>query len=313
MARQVQQIDNYAEAQLRELKAIVDAKNTYQTKGSSTKWIDKSITSYLSQYKQILKLQEQIDAGEKRLAGTGLKGESADNARSVVNMRKRLLAQMQAESPMLDLEKGTLNGQQLSEEQLVKLKKEIAVLDANHGIQLEKNNVLQKQSVGLVQQIAQGFKASFRNLMDYSLAYAVIGKIRMAYSQLINYAEQLNASMVDLQIASGLTYTNIKSMMLDFNDLAKTVGKSTLEVANAANDWLRAGYEGQEASELTNASMHLSTLGMIDSSQATSYLISVLKGWKIEAKEVMEVVDKLTVTICSVCRVIGIGHKLKSR
>ena len=126
------------------------------------------------------------------------------------------------------------------------------------------------------------------------MAYAVIGKIRMAYSQLINYAEQLNASMVDLQIASGLTYTNIKSMMLDFNDLAKTVGKSTLEVANAANDWLRAGYEGQEASELTNASMHLSTLGMIDSSQATSYLISVLKGWKIEAKEVMEVVDKLT-------------------
>lgn len=313
LARQVQQIDYYAESQLREIKANVDAKNTYQTKGSSTKWIDKSITSYLSQYKQILKLQEQIDAGEKRLAGTGLKGESADNARSVVNMRKRLLAQMQAESPMLDLEKGTLNGQQLSEEQLVKLKKEIAVLDANHGIQLEKNNVLQKQSVGLVQQIANGFKASFRNLTDYSLAYTVIGKIRMAYSQLISYAEQLNASMVDLQIASGLTYNNIKSMMLDFNDLAKTVGKSTLEVANAANDWLRAGYEGQEASELTNASMHLSTLGMIDSSQATSYLISVLKGWKIEASEVMEVVDKLTVTICSVCRAIGIGHKLKSR
>ena len=59
--------------------------------------------------------------------------------------------------------------------------------------------------------------------------------------------------------------------------------------------------------------MHLSTLGMIDSGQATSYLISVLKGWKIEASEVMEVVDKLTVTICSVCRAIGIGHKLKSR
>ena len=293
MARQVQQIDNYAEAQLRELKAIVDAKNTYQTKGSSTKWIDKSITSYLSQYKQILKLQEQIDAGEKRLAGTGLRGESADNARSVVNMRKRLLGQMQAESPTLDLEKGTLNGQQLSEEQLVKLKKEIAVLDANHGIQLEKNNVLQKQSVGLVQQIANGFKASFRNLTDYSLAYAVIGKIRMAYSQLINYAEQLNASMVDLQIASGLSYSNIKNMMLDFNDIAVKVGKSTLEVSQAANDWLRAGYEGQDAATLVENSMQLSTLGMINSAEATEYLISMLKGWKLEVKEVGSIVDKL--------------------
>ena len=59
----------------------------------------------------------------------------------------------------------------------------------------------------------------------------VIGKIRMAYSQLISYAEQLNASMVDLQIASGLSYSNIKNMMLDFNDLAAKVGKSTLEVS----------------------------------------------------------------------------------
>ena len=293
MARQVQQIDNYAEAQLRELKANVDAKNTYQTKGSSTKRIDKSITSYLNQYKQILKIQEQIDAGEKRLAGTGLKGESADNARSVVNMRKRLLAQMQAESPTLNLEKGTLNGQQLSEEQLVKLKKEIAVLDANHQIQLEKNNALQKQSVSLVEQIAQGFKASFRNLTDYSMAYMVIGKIRMAFSQLINYAEQLNASMVDLQIASGLSYSNIKNMMLDFNDLAVKVGKSTLEVSQAANDWLRAGYEGQDAATLVENSMQLSTLGMINSAEATEYLISMLKGWKLQVNEVSSVVDKL--------------------
>ena len=63
------------------------------------------------------------------------------------------------------------------------------------------------------------------------MAYMVIGKIRMAFSQLINYAEQLNASMVDLQIASGLSYSNIKNMMLDFNDLAVKVGKSTLEVS----------------------------------------------------------------------------------
>ena len=78
-------------------------------------------------------------------------------------------------------------------------------------------------------------------------------------------------------------------MMLDFNTLARKVGKSTEEVATAANDWLRAGYEGQEASQLVENSMNLSVL------------------------EVGEVVDKLTVTKCSVCQVIGIGHKPKSR
>ena len=115
----------------------------------------------------------------------------------------------------------------------------------------------------------------------------------MAYSQLINYAEQLNASMVDLQIASGLSYSNIKNMMLDFNDIAVKVGKSTLEVSQAANDWLRAGYEGQDAATLVENSMQLSTLGMINSAEATEYLISMLKGWKLEVKEVGSIVDKL--------------------
>jgi hypothetical protein len=76
---------------------------------------------------------------------------------------------------------------------------------------------------------------------------------------------------------------------------------------------LRAGYEGAEATELVRNSMQLSVLGMINSAEATEYLISMLKGWKLEVKEVGSIVDKLTVTICSVCRVIGIGHKLKSR
>ena len=294
------------------IQKMMDKKNMERT-SIGNGYNAKAANDYLAQYKQILKLQEQIDGNEKRLAGSGIKGERAENIRSVVNMQKRMLGQLTAEMPNIDWEKNTINGQLVSEEKMLSLKKQIASLDSNHQIQLEKNNALQKQSVGLVQQIANGFKASFRNLTDYSLAYAVIGKIRMAYSQLIQYTQQLNASMVDLQIASGLSYKNIKNMMLDFNDLAVKVGKSTLEVSQAANDWLRAGYEGKEATELTNASMHLSTLGMIESNQATSYLISVLKGWKIEAKEVMEVVDKLTVIICSVCRVIGIGHKLKSR
>lgn len=283
---------NYITQDQEHVMGVVAAGNIAQS-GQVPKANNALIKSYISQYKQILKIQEQIDADEKRLASSGMKGERADNIRSVVNMRKRLLGQIQAEVPNLDLEKGELNGQKLSEEELIKLKKEIALLDSNHGIQLEKNNALQKQSVGLVQQIANGFKASFRNLTDYSLAYAVIGKIRMAYSQLINYAEQLNASMVDLQIASGLSYSNIKNMMLDFNDIAVKVGKSTLEVSQAANDWLRAGYEGQDAATLVENSMQLSTLGMINSAEATEYLISMLKGWKLEVKEVGSIVDKL--------------------
>ena len=39
--------------------------------------------------------------------------------------------------------------------------------------------------------------------------------------------------------------------------------------------------------------MNLSTLGMINSADATSYLISVMKGWKLEVNDIDEVVDRL--------------------
>lgn len=102
------------------VQEMMNKRNAERTSGG---YNTKSINDYLKQYKQILKIQEQIDADEKRLASAGMKGERADNIRSVVNMRKRLLGQLQAEVPNLDLEKRELNGQKLSEEELIRLKK----------------------------------------------------------------------------------------------------------------------------------------------------------------------------------------------
>ena len=151
------------------------------------------------------------------------------------------------------------------------------------------------------------------NLIDYSLAGILVGKVRESVSQVLEITKQLDAALVDLQIAAGTSREETSAMLLEYNDLAKEVGRTTQEVAEASNDWLRAGYEGAEAAELTRASMELSTLGMIDASTATTDLISVLKGWKLETEDVGSVVDKLTVIICGVCQVIGIGHELKCR
>ena len=145
------------------------------------------------------------------------------------------------------------------------------------------------------------------------IANKLANSVSQVFTNAIANTKALNKNMVDLQIASGASYSDIKNMMLDFNELAKKVGKSTQEVAVAANDWLRAGYEGEDAAKLVESSMQLSVLGMIESAQATEHLISVMKGWKLEVSEVSSIVDKLTVTICGVYLVIGIGHKFKCR
>lgn len=147
---------------------------------------------------------------------------------------------------------------------------------------------------GFFQQLKLGFKQSLRNLLDYQAAYTVIGYMKQGFRMTIQTAKELDAALVNLQIATNGTRTEAEALMNTYYGIADEMGRTASEVSAAANDWLRAGYDGQQAAELTKASMALSTLGMIESSQATEYLVSQLKGWKMSTEDVMSSVDKLT-------------------
>ena len=198
-------------------------------------------------------------------------------------------------------------------QEVQQLENENTLLTGKAMVKISQAATPTQKSLGLFKSILTGFKASFRNLTDYSLAYAIIGKIKQGIAQVIQKTKELDKVMVDLQIVTGDNRKEAKNLLGTYNKLASEIGRSTTSIASASNDWLRAGYEGKEAAKLTKASMYLSTLGMEDGTQATTQLISSLKGWKLEAGDVMSVVDKLTVTICGVCTVMCIGHKTNCR
>ena len=280
--------------------------------GIQTSQGNKDIKDYLNNLKQQMKLQEELQRTELKVNNSsGYEKLEQENIRTALTQQLTLLRQQ-----------GTVYAERVkelkemgySQEAINKLEQQEANLQAQHQVKLAKINATYKEQRGVLETIGKTFTNSFARLVSIDvIANQLAMTVRNMFNQIMTSAKSLNAVMVDLQIASGYSYKEIQSMMLDFNTLARKVGKSTEEVATAANDWLRAGYEGQEASQLVENSMNLSVLGMIDSAKATEYLISVLKGWKLSVDEVGEVVDKLTVIKCSVCQVIGIGHKPKSR
>ena len=280
--------------------------------GIQTSQGNKDIKDYLNNLKQQMKLQEELQRTELKVNNSsGYEKLEQENIRAALTQQLTLLRQQ-----------GTVYAERVkelkemgySQEAINKLEQQEANLQAQHQVKLAKINATYKEQRGVLETIGKTFTNSFARLVSIDvIANQLAMTVRNMFNQIMTSAKSLNAVMVDLQIASGYSYKEIQSMMLDFNTLARKVGKSTEEVATAANDWLRAGYEGQEASQLVENSMNLSVLGMIDSAKATEYLISVLKGWKLSVDEVGEVVDKLTVIKCSVCQVIGIGHKPKSR
>ena len=269
------------------------------------------IKEYESAYKKQLQYERDIARLRKNMEGqSGV--QLKDSERQVEALQNQLTA-ISSITSGYDRQNGTLNGIKLSTEAIAQLNQFIDDAQMAQATALTQINTQYNKQQGLLASILGGFRNAFRNITDASLAYTIINKVKGVINDIITATKELDSALVDIQIATGQTREQTRKLLVEYADLADELGRTTQSVATASNDWLRAGYQGKEAAELTRASMMLSTLGMIDASDATTYLISTLKGWKIQADEVIDVVDKLTVTICGVCLATSIGHGFKCR
>ena len=241
----------------------------------------------ISKYAKNKKEQYKVIEDMQRLELTTKQQGESQGSQVLMNTYRQRLAFLEEQLRLIDITK-------LSEEEQVRLNEKLNDLNQAHITNSRKIAASQKQQVGFLQKLVGGFKQQITYLIDMSLAYQAVGKLRQIISSVIQKTEELDSRMVDLQIATGMNRDEIKVLMKDYVSLGRELGRTTTDVAAAANDWLRAGYEGKEAAELTKGSMMLSTLGMIESAEATKYLISTLKGWKLNAEDVIGVVDKLT-------------------
>ena len=150
-----------------------------------------------------------------------------------------------------------------------------------------------KQNVGFLQNMVTGLKEATARIFDYTIAYRAITGIGQILRESISTAKELDKTLVDLQIVTGKTRQEANELLQTYNALGKELGATTQQVAESANDFLRQGLSMEETNKMIESSMYLSKLGMIDSADATQYLTSATKGYKLSADDAMGVVDKL--------------------
>lgn len=131
-------------------------------------------------------------------------------------------------------------------------------------------------------------------ITDFGLAARVLNTARKEIQQVYQNILKLDEAMTNLRIVTGSNTEQAKSMMNAYNDLAMQLGTTTQAVASSAAEWLRQGYSVSEANELIKSSTYLSRLGFMDMNQSVAALTSVMKGFRIEAADSMDIVDKLT-------------------
>lgn len=131
--------------------------------------------------------------------------------------------------------------------------------------------------------------AVFNNLIRMS-----VQSVTQAIREAIATVKELDTIKTNIQMISGTSDADANAMMTSYNAMAKTLSSTTKDVAEAANEFLRMGESVANTNELIRSSQVLSKVGMIEISEAASYLISSLKGYQVAAEDSMDIVSKLT-------------------
>ena len=147
--------------------------------------------------------------------------DSIEDARIRLNEVRGLMAASQEKYGFTDKE---LAGSR--EQQQIALDTSARRLRTQHG-----------GALNLWQGMQQAMYNTTRSLTGIGLAYKVIGQIQQSFRQVIQYAKDLDKVFVNLRIVTGYNAEQTNSLMKSYSGLAKQLGATTSEVANAGNEW----------------------------------------------------------------------------
>ena len=145
-----------------------------------------------------------------------------------------------------------------------------------------------------IEKTGQKLSRLFGQHLSTAVAMAAIHALRRVLQQTYQTVIELDKALVNLQVSSGKSRSELKSLMMQYSEFAKSLGTTTIAVTQAADTWLRQGYDLSEVETLITDSIHLSVLGKIDSEEATKALTSTMKGYGIAVQDASTIVDKFT-------------------
>lgn len=153
----------------------------------------------------------------------------------------------------------------------------------------------ESQAAGVeIEKTGQKLSRLFGQHLSTAVVMAAIHALRRVLQQTYQNVIELDKALVDLQVSSGKSRSELKSLMMQYSEFAKSLGTTTIAVTQAADTWLRQGYDLSEVETLITDSIHLSVLGKIDSEEATKALTSTMKGYGIAVQDASIIVDKFT-------------------
>lgn len=166
------------------------------------------------------------------------------------------------------------------EETLTKQKETLDAIKAQHSV----NN-------SFFRDLANGWKEAAARIVNYTVVYRSLWAGIKLFKDAINTVKELNKAFTNIQMVTGYTTEQVRTLKETYADLAKEMGSTIDAVTAGAESWLRQGRSIEETNELLKQSTIFSKISGMDSAQATEYLTSTINGYRLMASEAENVID----------------------
>ena len=175
-----------------------------------------------------------------------------------------------------------------------------------------KNNEISMRSLHrLGASLTDQFKQAANSFTQWiSVSSAVMGLVYQI-KKMPQATSELDAAITDFTMATGANEAQIKSLMKAYGELGDEMRATITDVTISATEWLKQGQSLVDTETLVSNAMVLSKIGALSSTDATKYLTSAMKGYKVAVEDTLDVVDKLSaVDMASATDVGGLAEAM---
>ena len=104
---------------------------------------------------------------------------------------------------------------------------------------LNQQNKVLNQSTSILDKIKTSFGGILKGVVQAGISWKLFAGITRTLNESIEIVKDLDSAMVDLQMATGQTKEEVRSLLVEYNKIGKDLGATTTEVAKSADTWLK--------------------------------------------------------------------------
>lgn len=142
--------------------------------------------------------------------------------------------------------------------------------------------------------LAMKFKKLFETNIKSQFASQVINMVEQGLRQIYQNVVNIDSAMTELKKVTNETDNTYDAFLDDAGTRAKNLGASISDIVTASADFARLGYNLKDSKELADAAVlyqHVED-GISSVNDASESIISTMKAFGVEAKDVTSIVDK---------------------